>query len=437
MYCTYDSSARLVGGNTGAGEDDAGHESPKNMLSSTVSDELRLATGMRSVVLSISIKDRAAITSAGHLANAAYWLDGDCGCWVTSSYYYSRKGDKAAPQPALPEWVSDFNGKSSAEKFLEQPGIEKKWDTLYEPSTYTKTPGDDSKYKRSLMGKDDETGQDGKPGFPYDLSKALAENKDEFEGKWGNLIQYTPYGDSLTNEFAIAALKYDGLALGRDDVTDFLAVSYSSTDLVGHFYGPRSVEVEDAYLRLDRDIERLLNALDETIGEGNYLVCLTADHGVVDVPQYLRDFGISAGYFDEDGKVIENLNKHLRGLFDTGDKDLVLAYTNQQVYLDRALISQDPDLDLPKVEEAAASYMLSLDGVADVVTAAELNGARFTRGMRLLVQNGFYPKRSGDVAVILEPSWIEYSGYFGRKGTTHGQGYNYDTHVAHILRMED
>jgi predicted AlkP superfamily pyrophosphatase or phosphodiesterase len=433
MYCTYDSSARLVGGNTGAGEDDAGHESPKNMLSSTVSDELRLASGMRSVVLSISIKDRAAIISAGHLANAAYWLDEDCGCWVTSTYYYSRNGDKGSPQPELPEWVSDFNEKSSAKKFLEQPGIEKKWDTVFEPSSYTKTPGDNSKYKRSLTGKEDETDNNGKSDFPYDLSKALAENKDEFEGKWGKLIQYTPYGDSLTNEFAIAALKDGGLALGRDDVPDFLAVSYSSTDLVGHFYGPRSVEVEDTYLRLDRDIEKLLNALDEAVGEGNYLVFLTADHGVVDVPQYLRDLGMPAGYFDEDGKAIENLNKHLKSIFDTGDKDLVLSYTNQQVYLDRDLIANDQNLDLTKIQEAAASYMLTLDGVADVVTATELNGAQYTRGMRLLVQNGFYPNRSGDVAVILEPSWIEYSGYFGKKGTTHSQGYNYDTHVPLIF----
>jgi predicted AlkP superfamily pyrophosphatase or phosphodiesterase len=433
MYCTYDASVRLVGGNTGDGEDDAGHESPKNMLSSTVSDELRLATGMNSVVLSISIKDRAAIMSAGHLGNAAYWLDDNCDCWVTSTYYYGRSGDKASPQPDLPKWVSDFNAKSSAGKFLERPGIEKKWETLFEPSSYAKNPGDDSKYKRSLMGNEDETDKEGKPGFPYDLSKALAENKDEFGGKWGKLIQYTPYGDSLTNEFAIAALKDAGLALGRDHVTDFLAVSYSSTDLVGHFYGPRSVEVEDTYLRLDRDIEKLLNALDEAVGKGNYLVFLTADHGVVDVPQYLRDLGMPAGYFGEDGKVIENLNKHLKGLFDTGDKDLVLAYTNQQVYLDRDLISQDPDLDLHKVQEAAASYMLSLDGVADAVTATELSGTQFTRGMRLLVQNGFYPKRSGDVAVILDPSWIEYSGYFGKKGTTHSQGYNYDTHVPLIF----
>jgi len=433
MYCTYDSSARLVGGNTEAGEDGTGRESPENMLSSTVSDELRLATGMKSVALSISIKDRAAIMSGGHLANSAYWLDEDCGCWVTSTYYYSRNGDKSSPQPELPKWVSDFNEKSSARKFLERPGIEKKWNTLFEPSTYAKNPGDNPKYERSLMGNEDETGKDGKPDFPYDLSKALAVNKDEFHGKWGKLIQYTPYGDSFTNEFAVAALNDGGLALGRDDVTDFLAVSYSSTDLVGHFYGPRSVEVEDTYLRLDRNIEKLLNALDETVGEGNYLVFLTADHGVVDVPQYLMDLGMPAGYFDEDGKAIENLNKHLKGIFDTGDKDLVVAYTNQQVYLDRELISQNPDLDLPTVQKAAASYLLTLDGVADVVMSTELNGTQFTRGMRRLVQNGFYPKRSGDVAVILDPSWIEYSGYFGKKGTTHSQGYNYDTHVPVIF----
>ncbi|MEW6146149.1 MAG: alkaline phosphatase PafA [Thermodesulfobacteriota bacterium] len=430
VYCARDASVSLVGG--GGDEDEkAGQLSPRKMLSSTVTDELRLATGMKSKVIGIGLKDRAAIMPAGHLGNAAYWLDDESGGWVTSTYYYRDEKMSRGAKPELPGWVADFNEKYPAGKYADMPGRDGVWNTLYDISTYTESLPDDNAYEKSLRGRDEKTGEYRKPVFPYVLEDVLAENPDETKGQYGRLIKATPFGNSITKDFAAAAIK--GEQLGQDDVTDFLAVSFSSTDIIGHYYGPRSVEVEDAYLRLDLDIADLLNTLDTEVGEDNYLVFLTADHGVGDVPLYLEDAGIPAGYFIDDDQVRDRLNSYLGKEFRLGGIRFVLSYSNQQVYLDRDLIEEKLGLPLADVESKAASYLMKLDGVADVVTSSELNSEDFTSGARMLVENGYNRKRSGDVIVIMEPAWIEYKERFGKKGATHGAPYDYDTHVPIIF----
>lgn len=428
IFCAYDPDAALVGG-VEESDPESGMRSPRNMLTTTVGDEIKLASGMHSIVIGIAEKERAAIMPAGHLADAAYWLDDASGEWVTSTYYYRNKKD--AGKPGLPGWVNGFNSENSAEKYLARPGINGEWKTLYDISTYEKSVDDDSPYEKPISGKDEATGEYRKPVFPYVLADALAGNPDETKGMYGRLITATPFGNSLTKDFAEAAV--EGAGLGKDGVTDFLAVSFSSTDIIGHYYGPRSIEVEDAYLRLDRDIARFLESLDSLVGEGNYLVFLTADHGVVDVPLALEDAGIPAGYFMEDDELIDGLNAHLAKAFGPGGGKLVLAYSNQQVYLDRDLIRSKLRASVADVQREAADYLLTLPGVADAVTAAELSGADFTTGPRALVENGFNRKRSGDVAVIMEPAWIEYKARIGKRGTTHGAPYAYDTHVPLIF----
>ncbi|MEQ9618969.1 MAG: alkaline phosphatase family protein [Deltaproteobacteria bacterium] len=433
MYCAYDGAVFPVGIEKGRDSDDStGRRSPGNMLVTTVTDEFRLATNMESVVIGISLKDRGAIMPAGHLGNAAYWLDDNTGTWITSSYYYRAEGNRDKRTLQLPGWVRTFNEKYSAEKYLKQPGIDGKWKTLLDKSKYSASDEGNEKYEKSIRGKD-EGGNYRPPVLPYDLVEVLTENEKEFRGKWGRLIKHTPYGNSITADFAIAALRDDELALGRDEITDFMAVSFSATDIIGHSYGPRSMEIEDAYIRLDRDIAGILDEIDERVGEGNYLVFLTSDHGAVDVPLYLQDEGIPAGYFMDDDDVKDNLNRYLKEKFDLGDTDAVLSYSNQQVYLDRKAIAKDSRLNIVEVESEVVRYMMALDGVADAVTASDLNKAEFSRGRKLMVQNGFNRKRSGDVAIIMEPSWIEYKKRFDKKGTTHGAPYNYDTHVPLVF----
>lgn len=427
MYCAYDETASLVGGGE-ALKNITGRRSPRNMLTTTVTDEIKLASGMQSIVVGISEKDRGAIIPAGHLGDAAWWLDDASGEWVTSTYYYRNKKD--ATEPELPGWVKDFNAENSAEKYLARPGIEGEWNTLYDISSYEQSV-DDSPYEKSIRGVDESTGEHRKPVFPYVFKDVLEENRKETGGYYGKLITATPFGNSLTKDFAVAAV--EGAGLGKDGVTDFLAVSFSSTDIIGHYYGPRSIEVEDTYLRLDRDVAALLESLDSLVGEGNYLVFLTADHGVVDVPLSLEEAGVPAGYFTEDDELIDMLNTRLAEVFGPEGKKLALAYSNQQVYLDRDLIRSKLKASVADVERETADFLLTLPGVADAVTASELSGAEFTTGPRALVENGFYRKRSGDVAVIMEPAWIEYKARYGKRGTTHGAPYAYDTHVPLVF----
>ncbi|HML96643.1 MAG TPA: alkaline phosphatase family protein [Thermodesulfobacteriota bacterium] len=428
IYCAYDKTASLVGGGEGLGKV-TGMRSPRKMLTTTVTDEIKLASGMQSIVIGISEKDRAAIMPAGHLGDAAYWLDAASGEWVTSTYYY--RNDKNGEAPELPAWVKNFNSENSAEKYLARPGIDGEWNTLLDISEYEESADDGSPYEKSISGKDEATGEYRKPVFPYVLKDVLAQNPADTGGMYGRLITATPFGNSLTKDFAVAAV--EGAGLGKDGVTDFLAVSFSSTDIIGHYYGPRSVEVEDTYLRLDRDIAALLESLDRLVGEGNYLVFLTADHGVVDVPLSLEDAGVPAGYFTEDDELITMLNAHLAKVYGPAGGKLVLAYSNQQVYLDRDLIRSKLRAGVADVERETADFLLTLPGVADAVTATELRGADFTTGPRALVENGYNMKRSGDVAVVMEPAWIEYKARYGKRGTTHGAPYTYDTHVPLVF----
>jgi predicted AlkP superfamily pyrophosphatase or phosphodiesterase len=428
IYCADDPGVSLVGGNAES-DPKSGMRSPRKMLTTTIGDEIKLASRMQSIVVGIAEKDRGAIMPAGHLADAAWWLDDASGEWVTSTYYY--RNEKGGGAPELPGWVKNFNSENSAEKYLARPEINGEWNTLFDISEYEASTDDDSPYEKSISGKDEATDEYRKPVFPYVLKDVLVQNKAESKGFYGKLITATPFGNSLTKDFALAAVK--GAGLGKDGVTDFLAVSFSSTDIIGHYYGPRSIETEDAYLRLDRDIAALLESLDRVVGEGNYLVLLTADHGVVDVPLALEDAGVPAGYFMEDDELIAMLNEHLGELFGAGRDKLVLAYSNQQVYLDRNLIRSRLRASVADVQREAADFLLTLPGVADAITASDLSGADFTKDPRALVDNGYNTKRSGDVAVVMEPAWIEYKARYGKRGTTHGAPYTYDTHVPLIF----
>jgi predicted AlkP superfamily pyrophosphatase or phosphodiesterase len=386
VYCAGDENVGPIGT-----LDKAGEMSPHRMQTTTFGDENRLFTQMRGKTIGISLKDRGAILPAGHTANGAYWFHGrDEGVWVSSSFYMDE----------LPKWVKDFNTSEATESYL------KIWNTLYDISTYTESGADENSFEGGFRGKEKAT-------FPYDL-KALSQENRNFD-----ILKATPYGNSLTADFAMAAI--EGEQLGSDEITDVLTVSFSSTDYVGHNFGVNSKEIQDTYIRLDKDLERFFIYLDMTVGHGEYTVFLTADHGAVDVPSYLNSVKIPAGYVDNKARK-EKFNKFLKTTY--GTKDIVENISNGQIFLDRTKV-KSLGLSLIDVQNAIAMEQLGYKSVSKVYTATTMGTTSFSTGIEELLQNGFNQKRSGDVILVNDSAFISY----GKTGSTHGSGLNYDTHV--------
>lgn len=390
VYCAGDPNVEPVGTTSSAGK-----MSPHRMLTTSVADENRLHTQMRGKTIGVALKDRGSILPAGHTANGAYWFHGrDEGRWITSSFYMQ----------GLPKWVQDFNKSKKAESYM------KTWNTLYDIASYVESGIDKTDYEGGFKGKETAT-------FPYDLKK-LGESNGGFD-----IIKSTPYGNNLTTDFAIAAI--DGEDLGQDEITDFLTISYSSTDYVGHNFGVNSVEIQDTYLRLDQDLARLIKSLDEKVGEGNYTLFLTSDHGGVHVPSYLKSHRIPSGYFiDRDFEAA--LGEFVANEF--GTADLILNISNDQIFFNYEIMAEK-DVDAEELEEAISHFALQYDHINMTFTRTQLEAATYDHGMAALIDHGFHQKRSGDVIFVLDPSVISYS----PTGSTHGSGHNYDTHAPLIF----
>ena len=332
VYCAGDQAQQSVGTSSGAGKN-----SPHRLLVSTITDQLRLHYQMRSKVIAVAIKDRGAVLPGGHTANAAYWFEGGkTGNWISSSYY----------MPALPDWVDAFNASSAVEAY------KKPWVPLHDLATYQESGPDNVPYESPFSGEQ-------APVFPHDLP-ALWEANGAFE-----LLRLTPYGNSLTVDFALEALDKEGL--GADAIPDFLAISFSSTDYVGHKFGVDSKEVEDTYLRLDSDLARLLKQLDRKVGQGNYSVFLTADHGAMPVAAYLADQKLPAGNLEMQG-MISRLANFLRYTY--GEAKMVRNLSNNQIFLDHDLI-RNLDIDPAEVQRTLAAELMTYEGIEAVYTATQ------------------------------------------------------------------
>lgn len=387
IYCTQDSGVTSVGGK-------AGYMSPKNLITTTITDELRITNNFKSKVIGIALKDRGAILPAGHSANAAYWYDAATGNWITSTWY--MKG--------LPDWVKNFNALRIAEEYLKLP-----WKTFFPIEQYAQSTADDNAYEEPYSGK-------AKPVFPYDIP-ALA------KGNLG-LIRYIPAGNTFTKDFAIEAIRAENL--GRDTIPDFLCVSFSTPDYIGHQFGTHSIELQDCYVRLDRDLESLFNFLDAGVGKEQYLVFLTADHAAVPNPVFLNDNKLPGGFFNS-ASLTDTLSKYLSSQFGAGK--WVMKIDNDQVFLNNRLIEQKI-MDGAKMRRITADFILQFDPVTEAVTSDDLRQNDFHKPPLSFLENGFNSKRSGDVAFLIRPGFIEWS---RKTGTTHGSPYTYDTHVPLIF----
>ena len=386
-YVTEDSEVQTVGSNSKSG----GKMSPKNLLASTIGDELRLFSNLKSKVVSVAIKDRAAILPGGHLSTGSYWFDSGSGNFITSTFYMKE----------LPGWVTEFNGLHLAEKYLSKP-----WNTLLPIDQYTESASDDNPYEGLYQGEI-------KPVFPHNVNEMFS--KSDF-----GIIRSSPAGNSIVKDIALAALK--GEKLGKGEFTDLLAISFSATDLIGHKMGPQSVEIEDTYLRLDRDLAEILTYLDKNYGKDNLLLFLTSDHAAAYVPLELIDNKMNAGYFNSKTFVDSLKNYLLKTYPDTG---LVSLAINNQVYLNHTLIKAK-NINLKEIEDNIVSFSLTYIGVVNAFTGYQLNGEALRNHQAGLIQNGFYVKRSGDVAFLLEPAWLE---EVTKTGTTHGSSYTDDTQI--------
>jgi len=384
VYCTEDTAVSAVGG-TGAG----GQMSPKNMLVTTICDELRLATNFRSKVIGIAFKDRGGILPAGHSANAAYWYDGSTGDWITSTYYMNE----------LPAWVKSFNNKKLPKKYY---GLN--WNTLYPINTYVQSTPDEKGYEGKALGAD-------KNGFPYSLEKFIDKNY--------SAIASTPYGNTLTVDMAKAAI--DAEQLGTDNSTDFLAVSFSSPDYIGHSFGPNSIEIEDTYLRLDKDLGNFFTYLDTKVGKGQYLVFLSADHGVSQIPGFLKEHKIPSGTVNS-GAIMTGFNMQLKEKF--GRDRLIVSMYNYQVHLNQPLIDST-GLNVSAIKKWIIDSLKNTEGIAQVLELQQLGTAPLNGSLKNMLANGYFPQRSGDIQILFKPHWID----GGSSGTTHGLWAPYDAHI--------
>ncbi len=387
IYCAADTSVIAVGG-TGP----IGQRSPQQLLATTLADEIERRTDRRSHTVGIALKDRSAIMPIGRTGDEAFWFDPASGSFITSTWYMKQ----------LPKWVQDFNARKLPEHYLDQT-----WNALLPIERYHQVLPDDNPYEAPLA-----AGL--RPAFPYKLDSLRK------AGVGLDLIAYTPWGNTLTTDMALAAI--DGEHLGADAITDVLAISYSSTDILGHKLGPRAVEIEDMYIRLDQEIARLLGELDTKVGAGKYTLFLTADHGVVDVPQYMKDLKGSAGYVDMK-PIVQELNM----LFGATE-DSVAFIGEGQVFMTNRKGSSNGAFIFPK--QNVIDYLLKLPGVASAWIASSFceNSTNGTDQYSLM-KNGFMPQRCGDILYLLRPGYFEKDPATPNKGTTHGSGWNYDTHV--------
>jgi len=374
--------------------------SPANIITTTFSDELRLKTNGSAKIFGVSVKDRGAVTLAGHTGKA-FWFSKAKGEFITSSYYYED----------YPEWVERWNAQ-------QLPAISyggKSWELLLDRTAYLFGDEDDNPWEMDLAG----FGRT----FPHKYGDPKGKN-------FGNTITFSPAGDDLTLDFAKATIT--GEQLGQDDVTDFLAVSFSSTDYIGHLFGPSSLEAEDNLLRLDRTLADLFAFVDQTVGLENTLIVLCADHGGPEAHGFMKSFGIDSGYVSPDQWDKEPSIARLKKEFGIG-QNLIKSFFPPYLYLDRELIKRK-GLDQERIERAVAEELMGIKGVALAVSSSALQNNRLPDTfLNRAALRSFNAKRSGDILVLFEPQYFINDFQDEIVAANHGGAWVYDSFVPIIF----
>ncbi len=383
INCVGDETVESVGVTSSNGK-----KSPVNLLANTIGDELKLATNFRSKVIGVSIKDRGAILPAGH-AGDAYWFDTKSGKWITSTYYMEK----------LPQWVESFNNQNLAEKYLLG-----NWNTLYPIGTYIQSTEDNASHEGTLKGQKSAV-------FPVETSKLFT--KDNYDA-----IYATPFGNSITLDFAKSIIENENM--GRNADTDLLAVSLSSTDAVGHTFGMNSIEIEDTYLRLDQDLADFFKYLDLEVGEGNYTVFLTADHGASHNPKFLNDNKLPV--FSNEPGLQKRLNVLLEEKLKV--KDLILSTGYSQIRFNYKAINEN-NLNEEEIRDLCVTYLRKEPNVLFVVDLNKVGDASIPKEIKERIVNGHHPDRSGGIYFIVNGN----TGSLNSKGSSHSVWNPYDSKI--------
>ncbi len=387
IYCVSDDKTVLIGT-----ESKAKGFSPVNMLVNTVGDELKSASYKQSKVISIAPNDYAAILAGGHSADIALWFDKNTGDWISSSFYAAE----------LPNWVKRFNNKRLPDLYLE-----KLWTPFQDLPRYKSSMGDESPYEKGFEG--------GKKTFPYTLSSLKAD-----AGNFG-ILHATPEGNTIVKDLAVSAIVNEDL--GRDQFPDLLMLGFSAGANIGQYFDIRSMEHADIYLRLDQELERFFDFVNDYVGLENTLIFVTSDRGSSDSPDFLKDMRQPYGIFKEQA-AISLLRSYMRALYNKGG--FIDGFSANQLYLRRTDI-EDSKISLEEVQTKTAEFLIEFGGVSNVVTAKDLETSYFADGMLRKAQNSYFRKRSGDVMLILQP------GYRNENGKSNHSGYREFTHVPLVF----
>ncbi len=393
IFCVQDPGAGAVGGSF-----ETGLFSPANLLSSSFADELQMSACGGSRVYGIGIREMGAILTAGHAADGAYWYDDRTGTWMSSNYYMQ----------SLPPWLMDLNAMLLPGQYLNNP-----WQPLTDPLLYPGCQADTSALER---------GFNSQTWFPYNLREMSTKGKLLNITRDYSLLRETPYADDFTTDLALRLIENE--QLGKDDIIDYLAITYSSTDYIGHRFGPSSVEATDALLRLDQNIGKLLDRIDKSLGKKNVLVYFVSAHGVSEIPALLEKSRVPSGYFRLN-QSLQLLRSYLNAIY--GQGDWVKGFFDNQIFLNRGLI-EDAKMSLEEIQMRTARFMVQFSGIAAAVPTSAFEMSDFSGGLLLKMNNNFSQQRSGDVMIALNPGWVEKTDNV----TGHSSPYEYDSHVPLI-----
>lgn len=364
--------------------------SPSNLLAGTLGDELKMLNP-KSKVFSVGLNPVSAILGAGNISDGAYWFEEKTGNWITSSYY----------RDSLPKWVENFNDKG-----LQDIYMKKQWETLMPDTSYIHSMPDENESEEGFL-------LIYKKHFPYNLS-VLKKKSQSFK-----YLKYTPFGNTYTKDFVHTLILNE--SLGDDKNVDLLTLSFSASSYVNDLFGPRSMEMEDLYLRLDRQLDHLVNFLEKNVGKNEFLLVLTADRGCADSYDYRQTKNLPVRDFrPEQG--LSLLRSYLDIVYEK--EQWIKNYTKRQLYLDHSLIDQH-GYSHSDVESTISNFMVKKSGISYAVKASTLREGNFIEGINQKLQHSYHPKRSGDIFLGLEAGSIEQS-------ESTGSSYNYHAHIPLI-----